>query len=244
MTTQSPYLSLRQAVRPAIFAHRLLADDQNRAARLVAECEELLQLSRELLKSAGQVRLLTPEPGQPDDRETQLLDAYADAAMGWAKVVGSLMALGGTLVGRGDWDNVRRLAIVLAEVGENSSAADLRNQLGRAVWHVHYNQLCRISNQMPPDEIRKSINALRAILLEVPEDFPDRNREVNRLLAPLASAIHAVMVENHVEIPYNSRVEHIATGGVASHPDIVKTSLDELSAEFEGTCGRRVEQAG
>lgn len=252
MTTQSPYLSLRQAVRPAIFAHRLLADDRSRAARLVAECEELLQLSRELVKAAGQVQLLAPaeDPSLGSSLDSsgalagdaRLLDAYADAAMGWAKVVGSLMSLGGTLVSRGDWDNVRRLADVLAEVGEHSSAADLRDQVGRAVWHLYYNQLCRISNQMPPDEIRKSINALRAILLEVPDDFPDRDREVNRLLAPLASAIHAVMLENQVEIPYNSRVEHIATGGVASHPDIVKTSLDELSAEFEGTCGRRIEQ--
>jgi hypothetical protein len=44
------------------------------------------------------------------------------------------------------------------------------------------------------------------------------------------------MKDHDIEIPYNSRVEHIATGGVARYPDIVKMSLDELSAEFEGTC--------
>jgi hypothetical protein len=42
-----------------------------------------------------------------------------------------------------------------------------------------------------------------------------------------------------VNIPYNSRVEHIATGGVARYPEIVTMSLDELSAEFEGACEGR-----
>jgi hypothetical protein len=74
------------------------------------------------------------------------------------------------------------------------------------------------------------------VLLEVPDDFPDRDREVNRLLPPLAAAIYALMQARKVRIPFNSRVEHIASGGVAKYPDIVKTSLDELSAEFEGVC--------
>jgi hypothetical protein len=217
----TPYLSLRQAVRPAIFAHRLLAGDAERAGKLAAECEELLVLTRELVKAAGQA---------------QILDAYADAAMSWAKVVGSLMALAGTLFERGDWDDVRRLADVLAETGEDAAAADLRTQLGRAVWDRYRDQLQHITAKMPPAEIRKGINALQAVLLEVPEDFPGRNREVNRLLVPLASSIHALMKDRGIEISYNSRVEHIATGGVARYPDIVKTSLDELSAEFEGTC--------
>ena len=76
------------------------------------------------------------------------------------------------------------------------------------------------------------------MLREVPEEYPDRNREVNRFLPPLASAIYAIMKEQDAEIPYHSRVEHIATGGVAKYPDIVKTSLDELAAEFEGICPR------
>ena len=90
---------------------------------------------------------------------------------------------------------------------------------------------------MPPAAIGTAINALRAVLRGVPEDFPDRNREVNRFLPPLASAIHAVMKEQGIDIPFSSRVEHIATGGVAKYPDIVTISLDELAAEFEGTCG-------
>ena len=53
----SPYLSLRRAVQPAILAHCLLAADQERAGRLAAECEDLLFLTRELLKAAGRTRI-------------------------------------------------------------------------------------------------------------------------------------------------------------------------------------------
>jgi hypothetical protein len=42
-----------------------------------------------------------------------------------------------------------------------------------------------------------------------------------------------VLKDLGTEIPYDSRIEHIATGGVAKYPGIVITSLDELSAEFE-----------
>ncbi len=241
----SPYLSLRQAVRPAILAHWLLAGDQERAGKLAAECEDLLFLTRELLKAAGRVRILAdpaPSAEMPDspesggDRRAQLLDAYAEAGLLWAKVVGCSVALAQALIDRGEWDDVRRLAGFLAGAGEESAAADLRIQLGKAVFQTHREQLRVISNTMPPAAISAAINALRAVLRDVPEEFPDRNREVNRFLAALASAIHAIMKDQDIDIPFTSRVEHIATGGVAKYPDIVKMSLDELAAEFEGTC--------
>ena len=243
-TATSPYLSLRQAVRPAILAHRLLAGDQERAGKLAAECEDLLYLTRELLKAAGRARILAPAPApaMPEesggDRQAQLLEAYADAGLLWAKVVGSSLALAGALIQRGEWEDVRALASFLAGAGEESAAAELRIQLGGTVWETHREQLRAISNDMPPAAIEPAINALRAVLREVPEEFPDRNREVNCYLPALASAIHAIMREQEAEIPYHSRVEHIATGGVAKYPDIVKTSLDELAAEFEGICLR------
>ena len=244
----SPYLSLRQAVRPAILAHWLLAGDQERAGKLAAECEDLLFLTRELLKAAGRVRILAGPassaemPDLPDspesggDRRAQFLDAYAEAGLLWAKVAGCSAALAEALIDRGEWDDVRRLADFLAGAGEESAATDLRIQLGKAVFETHREQLRGISNTMPPAAISEAINTLRAVLRDVPEEFPDRNREVNRFLAPLASAIHAIMKDQDIDIPSTSRVEHIATGGVAKYPDIVKMSLDELAAEFEGTC--------
>ena len=242
----SPYLALRQAVRPAILACRLLAGDQERAGKLATECEDLLFLTAELLKAAGRARLLGPGPGQvplgPNDdggeRQAQLVDAYADAGLLWAKVVGSCLALAGALIERGDWDDVRALASFLASSGEETAAAELRLVLGNAIWQRHSEQLRVISNTMPPAAIGDAISALRAVLREVPEEYPDRNREVNRFLPPLAAAVGALMREQQVEIPYHSRVEHIATGGVAKYPDIVAMSLDELAAEFEGLCRR------
>ena len=117
----SPYLSLRQAVRPAIFAYFLLAEDRERARQLAAECEDLLFLTRELLKAAGRAGILGAGSlgagslgagplgagqgsGQPDedggDRQAQLLGAYAEAGLLWAKVVGSTMALARALLDR------------------------------------------------------------------------------------------------------------------------------------------------
>ncbi len=250
----SPYLSLRRAVRPAIFAYRLLAADAERAGKLAAECEDLLLLTRELLKATGQAHLLAGPPayevparevpahevsadevahGPGGDRHAQILDAYADAALLWAKVVGSCLALAGTLLDRSDWDEVRRLADFLAGAGEAESAAYLRTELGAAVWQAHAGVLSGIAAAMPPEDIASAITALRAILREVPEDYPGRNAAVNRLLPPLATSIYAVMRNKGAEISYNSRVEHIAAGGVAKYPDIVTMSLEELSAEFE-----------
>jgi hypothetical protein len=248
----SPYLALRQAVRPAILAHRLLAGDQERAGKLAAECEDLLFLTGELLKAAGRARILAAAssaapsaeavpvaPGESaGDRQARLLDAYADAGLLWAKVVGSSLALAEALIERGDWDDVRALASFLASSGEDSAAAELRRALGKAIWQIHREQLRSISNTMPPAAIGGAINALRALLREIPAELPDRNSEVNRFLPPLAAAIGALMKKQQVEIPYHSRVEHIATGGVAKYPDIVEMSLDELAAEFEGVCRR------
>ena len=146
----SPYLSLRRAVRPAMFAYRLLAGDAERAGSLAAECEDLLRLTRELLTAAGRVRLLVPSPGSDSlfglddsgggaERQAELLNAYADAAMGWAKVIGGLAVLGGRLVEHGDWDEVRRLAdltglremfpLTAPREGLASKAAELRKMV-------------------------------------------------------------------------------------------------------------------
>lgn len=242
----SVYLSLRNAVRPAIYAHFLLAEDQERAGQLAAECEDLLFLTRELLKAVGLTGILGAGPAGADavldedggDRQAQLLGAYAEAGLLWAKVVGRTMALARALLDRGDRDAVRRLAGFLAEAGEDGAATDLKIGLGKAVWATHRESLQDITNTMPPAAIGTAIDALRAVLLEVPEDYPDRNREVNRFLAPLAASVHAIMRAQEIAIPYGSRLEHIAAGGVAKYPDIVKLSLDEIAAEFEGLCNR------
>jgi len=231
--TQSPYLSLRQAVRPAILAYRVLAQEQERAGKLVAECEELLLLTRELLRASGQAQVLERIP--VTDPQERILDAYADAGMLWAKVVASSMVLATALLDQGSLDEVRRLADFFADAGEKTVAADLRGQLGEIVLEVFNEQLSRVTNTMTPGEIRATIKALQTILREVPEDSPGRNSKVNAYLQPLAASIHGLMKQKNIEISYDSRVEHIASGGVAKYHDIVGISLDELSSEFEET---------
>src|ERR1700678_595846 len=127
--------SLRQAVQPAIAAYRLLAGDQERARRSTAQCEEPLSLSGDVLHAIGHAAIAgTQETGAGETSSPEILDAYANAALAWAKVVGSTMALGATMVDTGDWDEVRRLADVLAAAGESNAAIDLRTQLGKALW--------------------------------------------------------------------------------------------------------------
>jgi hypothetical protein len=238
----SPYLSLRQAVQPAILAHFLLAEDQERARQLAAECEDLLFLTRELLKAAGLASITGDSAAvffeEDSDPQARLLGAYAEAGLLWAKVVGSTIALARALLDRGDWEEVRRLASFLAGAGEGSTAADLKTQLGKAVWAAYREPLQGVSSTMPPAAVRTAIDALRAVLAEIPADVPDRNRQVNRFLPPLAASVYAIMREQGIEIPYSSRVEHIAAGGVAKYPDIVELSLDEIAAEFDGLCNR------
>lgn len=239
----SPYLSLRQAVQPAIYVHRLLAADAELAGALAAECDDLLALTRELLKASGQVHIIAGEsaaelPAEPENpRRSALLDAYADAGMMWAKVVGCSMVLASALLERGAWDEVRRLAAFLHGAGEVAAAAGLRAQLGKAIWDRYQPGLRQISSRMSAQGTRQAISILRATLLQVPEEFAERDREINLLLVPLACSIRAIVKELGGELPYDSRVEHIATGGVAKYPEIVMVSLDELSAEFEGAVG-------
>lgn len=248
----NPYLSLRQAVRPAILAYRLLALEQERAGILAVECEELLALTRELLTASGQASVLAdaadagssaglaePDgPGGPGGL-AGLAGQYADAALGWAKVTGSLMALGGTLADRGAWDEARRVADALAAAGEHDAAADLRAQLGKAMWGGYYERLRHIRSRMPEAEIAASLAALRAVLTDVPAEFTGRDREVSRVLVPLASAVRAFLAERGIEPSPDSRVEHIACGGVAAYPDIVEMSLAELCAEFDSARSAR-----
>ena len=253
----SPYLSLRQAVRPAILAHFLLAEDRERAQQLASECEDLLFLTRELVKAIGLTNI-TGAPAAGDSvvsvvadvsvvsdvsvvgdsgRQAQLLGAYAEAGLLWAKVVGSTMALARTLLDRGDWAEVRQLASYLAEAGEGTVAGELKIQLGKAVWAAYREPLQGVSAAMPPAAVRTAIDALRAVLGEIPDDVADRNRQANRFLPPLAASVFAIMRERGVDLPYSSRVEHIAAGGVAKYPDIVEMSLDEIAAEFDGLAG-------
>jgi hypothetical protein len=197
--------------------------ERDRAARLVADCEELLRL------------LPSPAGSPPSGSGSAPPDPFADAEALWAQAVASAMTIAAALVRRGDLDTARRLADFFASAGEKAVAADLRAQIGEAVMEKLGPLLGRVNNNMSSEQVRATIIALRTILRDVPEDSPGRNAGVNSYVQPLAASIRTLMRRRNTEISYDSRVEHIASGGVAKYPDIVDISLDELAAEFEET---------
>lgn len=162
----SPYLSLRQAIRPLIFAHVLLAHEQDRAGQLAQDCERLLRLTREALKAAAQVHLLGPEtdgtPANPENgRRSQLIGAYAEAAMAWAEIIGTAVALADALLDRNRWDDVRRLAGFLEAAGEPVAAQDLRTRADATAKRASETRLAQIHPNMTEPEILSAIEALR-----------------------------------------------------------------------------------
>lgn len=215
----SVYLALRQAVGPAIVSYSRAREERDRSAALAARCADLLALVRSML-------------GDPPPSSA----AAAPVGDLWPEMVASSVTLATALVRGGRLDDVRRLADFFAVAGEPAVAADLRAQLGEAVMERLGPRLSQVRNNMPPDEIRSAIITLREILRDVPADSPGRNATVNSFLPPLAASVLAVLQRRNIEISYDSRIEHIASGGVAKYHDIVDMSLDELAAEFEETC--------
>lgn len=162
----SPPLSLRQAVRPLIFAHALLAREQGLSSQLAKECAKLKQLTREALEAAALVHLLAPDKtGQAGDagssRRSQFIDAYAKAGTAWAAVTGTAIALADALVEAGKLDDVHRLADFLEAAGEPTAAKDLRTRADAAAKPALERRLSRIHANMTESEIAAAIDALR-----------------------------------------------------------------------------------
>ena len=163
----SPYLSLRQAVRPLIFAHALLAREQERAGQLAGECARLSQLTRDLLEAAALVHLLAPGTDEEtsdsadDSRRSQLIGAYAKAGLMWAEVTGSALALADTLLDNDNWNDVYRLADFLDATGEQPAAQDLRTRADATAKRANEILLAKIHPAMTETEIAESIEAMR-----------------------------------------------------------------------------------
>ena len=165
----TPHLSLRQAVRPLIFAHALLSREQERAGELAAECDRMLELTRKLLEATALVHLLVPgdngvaTDGAGSSRQSQLVDAYANAGIMWAQVVGCAVALADTLISQGRWDDVRRLAGFLEAAEETTAAEDLRTRAGAAVRRASEARLAHINAKMSEGEIAMAIEVLEEV---------------------------------------------------------------------------------
>jgi hypothetical protein len=193
-TALSPYLSLRQAVRPAIITYTVLAAEQERAGALVAEAEQLLEATRELLEAVGLVHLLSPRPGEEmagndrGDRQARLLKAYADAGVQWAKVVGCSIALADELLAQARWDDVLRLADFLDNASEAVVAESLRTRANEAIRGDYYARINSIHDRMTQEETATAIDTLRSL----PREFPERKLEIALRLRPLGASVKNV----------------------------------------------------
>ena len=190
-TALSPYLSLRQAVRPAIVTYTILASEQERAGALADEASQLLAATRELLEAVGLVHLLSPDPGAEipgndrGGRQARLLAAYADAGVLWAKVVGHSIALADGLLGQARWDDVLRLADFLDNAGEKLVAESLRGQANEALHANYYARMNSIHDKMSKQETAAAIETLRSL----PRAFQERKLEIALRLRPLGTSV-------------------------------------------------------
>jgi hypothetical protein len=193
-TALSPYLSLRQAVRPAIVTYTVLANEQERAGALANEASQLLESTRDLLEAVGLVHLLSPDPGgqmpgnDRGDRQARLLAAYADAGVLWAKVVGHSIALADGLLGQARWHDVLRLADFLDNAGETVVASSLRDRANDAIRAEYYARISAIHDKMSREETATAIDTLRSL----PKEFPERKLEIALRLRPLGASVKNV----------------------------------------------------
>lgn len=233
----SPYLSFRQAVRPAIFANSLLLREKERAGELADVANQILTLTRDLMRTAGLGYIATPEPGASVGegngigRLDSLLDAFADAAMTWAQIVGGCLALADGLLEQGRFDEVRSLAAVLDDSGESGTAHQLLQRLAPTI-HRYQKSLGPIHTHMKLAEIEHAIDVLTEALTELPQST-QRNNWVNSYLPTLATSVLA-----HVNTQQFADAKRVASGYYMAYPANVENALLYIAIAFRATAIR------
>jgi len=211
----SPYVSLREAVRPAIFAYSILASERERGGALVEECDEVLQLTRELLRKSALAHLLTPEPGPQmpagadgtGDRQARLLDAYADVGMLWAQVIGNCMAIAGVLLERGEWAKLNHLAGTLTEVGETASGSELSRLVLAGPEERARRIIGKVHGAMSLEEIHAALDALRTL----PRQSPIRDEALESAFTIICRSVDSAFPSASAKDISN--VKHIVKNG-------------------------------
>jgi hypothetical protein len=166
-TVVSPYLFLRQAVRPLIYVHALLSREQQQAKELVEECSRLRHLTEELLGAVALAHLHAPSESAEvgasavDIGRPQFINAFAQVGLMWAQVTGSALAVADVLLHEARWDEVHRLANFLEDAGEHAAAEDLRNLADAGARKANEARLAQIHSTMTEPEIAAAIEALR-----------------------------------------------------------------------------------
>jgi hypothetical protein len=194
----------------------------------------MLLVTHDLLSKAGLVYITAPNPaasvGDTDGLGSQasLLDAFADAAMLWTKIVGGCLTLVESLLAEGRWDEVRSLATVLNDAGETGVAEDLRERLPKAMMARYKERLDTINISMKPPEIKNAIEVFTNALSEIPESI-DRDVWLNSFLPALAASALKYIKE---DAPGHYDVEYTAEGQNMSSYESVGNSIAEIAAAF------------
>lgn len=240
---KSVYLSFRQAIRPAIFANSLLLREQERAGELADVANQILALTRDLLRKAGLGYIASADPATlaGDDgglgRQDSLLDAFADATMMWAKIVGNCLVLADGLLDQGRLKEVQVLAAVLEDSGESGTARQLLQQLVPAGIAMYKKRLGMVHARMKPAEIENAIEVFNGALTEIPQS-QDRDRWLSGFLRVLASSALSYIEksENYEDIEaLADEVEDIVDGSMNQ----VGEDISNIAAAFRAARFKR-----
>lgn len=190
----SPYLSLRAAVRPAAMAYAVLTREQDHAGVLVKEAEVLLKTTRDLLETGGLVHILSPgrEPeirdsDGTDDQLAEVLSAYAEAGMLWAKILGSSVILAEALARDCRADEAKRWVVALSSAGEADIAKDLTARIQSVSIARLSDEVEALHPRMTPEEIEEFIKMTERIIREIEKHV--HLKHLRGRLAPLALSI-------------------------------------------------------
>jgi hypothetical protein len=252
-TTGSPYLSFREALRPAIFAHRLLLQEGTQAAArarlgkegagmLAQTASDILALTRDLLSKAGLGYTVSPDSrtkalaGDGLGYQGSITQAFADAAMMWSQIVGNCLLLAEELVSQGRLDEVRSLAVALADCGETGTAEELGRRLGRTIRQKYEDSLESIHGSMTPEEIDTALATLTEAISEVPQS-PERDIWIMGFLPALAKSVSKYVKPRGASNPYSpeskarTTLENIASGGPHGH-NLAQTYASLIAGTF------------
>ena len=204
----SPYLSLRESVRPAILAYNLLEGEQGRVGILAAEIRNLLEATEDLLEAVGLVQMLSPGSQAEaeltaDDGEHQarIVTAYSQAGMNWARIIGSCLNLADALLAAARWDDAHRLATYVKAAGEPEAADDIaaridsarRKAAADAFWAKHSSFFGGLSNTMSVEDVQESFSILREVRVN-PFLAPDIEKEMRK---PVLESIARHFVDHY-----------------------------------------------
>jgi len=157
-----------------------------------------------------------------------LLDAYADAGMLWAEVVGTCMAIANVLLQQGEWMKVRHLSEILSDIGETAPAKELSRRVKDGPTEFTMRRISGFHATMSAAEVSDAMK----MLIELPHDFPRRNAVIGTALSPVCISIKNLFPSSSI-----SMCSYIAVNGCPEH--MIGQWFGQVSAEFQQASSKK-----